>query len=207
MNKKINKLPIFNDFLGLKKENFNDIKLIIFYGISGSGKSSNLHYLADYHPSFLNQSVHWIWSHHKKSSSTTPQKCKLVVVDEITSPIQIPLIFNLLKKNQKVAVASHLQPAWFKILLPFISIKFFCTDNSPEKIESFLSQKKISYSKESIKYFIRKYGSNYLDLLCILENYKGESFDDALNLNRKFMKIKHHKPRDWTPSLPKLKFD
>jgi len=66
MRKKVQNIPPFDDFLSLSKQDFNNTRLLIFHGISGSGKSSNLNYTAHYHSSFQNQSVKWIWTHHKR---------------------------------------------------------------------------------------------------------------------------------------------
>ena len=207
MIKRVQNIQPFDDFLSLKKQNFNNSRLLIFHGISGSGKSSNLNYIAHHHPSFQNQSVKWIWTHHKRFKVQAIHSYNLVVVDEIISPFQLPAIFKLLNQNKNIAVASHLNPAWFKILFPFTPTLSFRTDASAEKIRRYLNKKDISFSSESILSFCKSYGSNYVDLQCILENYPGKSFDDALKWNQKFNKIKSFTPKKWIPSLPQLKFD
>jgi hypothetical protein len=128
-------------------------------------------------------------------------------VDEIISPFQLPAINKLLSKNKKVALASHLHPAWIKILCPFTPTLSFSTDTSAKKIRRYLDRKEISYSAKSIFSFCKTYGANYVDLQCILENLPGKSFDDALKWNQKFNTIKSFKPDKWEPSLPRLKFD
>ena len=207
MIKRVQNIQPFDDFLSLKKQNFNNSRLLIFHGISGSGKSSNLNYIAHHHPSFQNQSVKWIWTHHKRFKVQAIHSYNLVVVDEIISPFQLPAIFKLLSQNKNIAVASHLNPAWFKILFPFTPTLSFRTDASAEKIRKYLNKKDISFSSESILSFCKSYGSNYIELQCILENHPGKSFDDALKWNQKFNKIKSFTPKKWIPSLPQLKFD
>ena len=207
MKRRVQNIPPFDDFLSLSKQSFNNARLLIFHGISGSGKSSNLNYIANHHPSFHNQSVKWIWTHHKRFKVQAIEDYDLVVVDEIISPFQLPAINKLLSKNKKVALASHLHPAWIKILCPFTPTLSFSTDTSAEKIRRYLDRKEISYSAKSILSFCKTYGSNYVDLQCILENLPGKSFDDALKWNQKFNTIKSFKPDKWEPSLPRLKFD
>ena len=207
MKKKVQNIPPFDDFLSLSKQNFNNARLLIFHGISGSGKSSNLNYIAHHHQAFQNQRVKWIWTHHKRFKVEAIQGYNLVVVDEIVSPFQLPAIFKLLTQNKKIAVSSHLNPSWFRILCPFTPTLSFRTDASAEKIRRYLSKKDISFSSESILSFCKSYGSNYVDLQCILENHPGKSFDDALQWNRKFNKIKSFTPKKWIPQLPQLKFD
>ena len=151
--------------------------------------------------------VKWIWTHHKRFKTGAVKNYDLVVVDEIISPFQLPAITKLLDTNKKVAVASHLNPAWFKILCPFTPTLSFRTDASSEKIRAYLDNKGILYSPESILSFCKTYGSNYVDLQCILENHTGKSFDDALRWNQKFNRIKNFTPAKWIPTLPRLKFD
>ena len=207
MIKRVQNIPPFDDFLSLKKQNFNNARLLIFHGISGSGKSSNLNYIAHHHPSFQNQSVKWIWTHHKRFKVRDIHGYTLVVVDVIVSPFQLPAIFKLLSQNRKIAVASHLNPVWFKILCPFTPTLSFRTDASAEKIRRYLNKKDISFSSESILSLCKTYGSYYVDLQCILENHPSKSFDDALKWNQKFNKIKSFTPKKWIPVRPQLKFD
>ena len=187
--------------------NFNNTRLLIFHGISGSGKSSNLHFIAHHHSSFKNKSVKWIWTHHKKFEVQNVKDYDLVVVDEIVSPFHIVPINKLLGKNKTVAIASHLNPFWIKMLCPLTPTLSFRTDASVEKIHRFLDRKEITYSESSIFSFCKTYGANFVDLQCILENYPGKSFDDALKWNQKFNRIKSFTPKKWIPSMPKLKFD
>ena len=105
MKRRVQNIPPFDDFLSLSKQSFNNARLLIFHGISGSGKSSNLNYIANHHPSFHNQSVKWIWTHHKRFKVQAIEDYDLVVVDEIISPFQLPAINKLLSKNKKVALA------------------------------------------------------------------------------------------------------
>ena len=207
MKKPIRKLLPFDDFLGLINENFEDQRLLIFHGISGSGKSANLNYLAHHHPSFKGKKINWIWTHHKRFHTQSISNCSLVVVDEIISPVQLPAVRRLLQTNEKVAVASHLHPLWFKLFCPTSRTRSFRTDSSTEKISAYLRRRKISHSPLAIKIFEENYGSNYVDLQCILENAQGNSFDHALGLSQKFMKISKFKPKNWIPSIPRLQYD
>ncbi|MBT3665893.1 MAG: hypothetical protein HN548_00305 [Opitutae bacterium] len=207
MKKRIITPPPFNDFLGLEKINFGNARLLIFHGISGSGKSSNLNYFAYHHSSTTRDSVKWIWTQHKRFDVSSIKGHDLVIVDEIISPIQLPAIFKLLRANKRVAIASHLNPVWFKIFCHSTPSLFFRTDASSKKIRDYLDDKCIPYSPESIISFCKTYGSNYVDLQCILESYPGKNFDDALKWNQKFNQITSFVPKNWIPSIPKLKFD
>jgi hypothetical protein len=207
MKKPVRKLLPFDDFLGLTQENFEDERLLVFHGISGSGKSANLNYLTHHHASFKGKKTNWIWTHHKRFPTPSVSNYSLVVVDEIISPIQLPAIRRLLQTNEKVAVASHLHPIWFKLICPFIPSCFYQTDSSSAKISTYLQREKISHSPLSVETFVKNYGSNYVDLQCILENARGENFDQALELSQRFIKISNFKPKDWIPSIPRLEYD
>ena len=63
MNTATEQSPIlFDDFLGLEGEDFRQTRLIVFAGISGSGKSTALKFLCDHHPAFSGKPQRWIWA-------------------------------------------------------------------------------------------------------------------------------------------------
>lgn len=207
MKKNRHQFPTFDDFLGLAENNFNSANLLIFYGISGSGKSSYLHFLAHHHAAFKGQSTHWIWTRHRRFNPCEIQGRDLVVVDEIVSPLQIPNVRSLVRTNQKVAVASHLHPLWFKLFCPLILQQSFKTDSSTKKLSTHLDKLGVPHSQSSLEAFSRKYGSNFVDLHCVLESAPKQSLDCALKFNEKFNKISVKKQKNWTPVLPRLHFD
>ena len=61
MNGAAKQRPIpFDDYLGLGREAFRRTRLIVFAGISGSGKSTALKFLCDHHPEFAGGSSQWV---------------------------------------------------------------------------------------------------------------------------------------------------
>lgn len=206
MIKRKSNLPQFDDFLGLGRERFEKTDLLIFHGVSGSGKSSNLNFLAYHHPFFRDESVHWIWTKHKRIEVQSVQSFKLVVVDEIVSPIQLPSVYKLLNNNQTIAIASHISPIWFRLFFSHKRTISYQTDTSIRKLSNYLTLRGVSHSQSVLHQFAKQYGSNYVDLQCILEAYSCENFDDAFRYNQKFNKIKCFSPKEWNPSMPQLKF-
>ena len=106
--------------VGASEHNLKDVDLAlprnaltVFTGVSGSGKSSALRFLCDQHPAFSGEPQQWIWVPGKSPDPAQLRGNRLVVVDEVSHPRQLPLVARLLKQNQAVAVASHLKPAWF----------------------------------------------------------------------------------------------
>ena len=175
--------------------------------MSGSGKSSSLNFLAYHHNFFKNCKIHWIWTQHRRFKTEMIYDYGLVVVDEIVSPMQIPAIRSLLRNNLRVAVASHLHPLWFRLFFPFVPSESFCTDSSNQKLFSYLNRLGIPHTNSSIEKYSRMFGSNYVDLQCILESASGQSFEDALQYWLKFNKFSVEKLEEWTSSLPRLNFD
>jgi hypothetical protein len=206
MIKRESNIPQFDDFLGLGRQSFEQTDLLIFHGVSGSGKSSNLKFLAYHHPFFRDMSVHWIWTKHKRFNIQSVQSYKLVVVDEIVSPIQLPAVYSLLKTNQTVAIASHISPMWFKLFFRHNRTISYQTDASTKKLSNYLKTRGIPHSTKVLRQFANQYGSNYVDLQCMLEAYPCENFDDAFRYNQKFNNIKCFSPKEWNPTMPRLRF-
>ena len=127
---------------------------------------------------------------------------RLVVVDEVSHPRQLPAGARLLRQNQTVAVASHLRPSWF---LPF-SLAWrtlhFRTDRDRPKISRYLSRIGVPHSANAVAEFCRLYGSSYVDLDCILERYPGRSLDQALHLTLKLDRLTSMHVDEWTPVMP-----
>jgi hypothetical protein len=206
MIKRESNIPQFDDFLGLGRQSFEQTDLLIFHGVSGAGKSTNLNFLAYHHPFFRDKTVHWIWTKHKRFNIQSVQSYKLVVVDEIVSPIQLPAVYSLLKTNQTVAIASHISPMWFKLFFRHKRNISYQTDASTKKLSNYLKTRGIPHSTKVLRQFAIQYGSNYVDLQCMLEAYPCENFDDAFRYNQKFNNIKCFSPKEWNPTMPRLRF-
>ena len=195
---------LFDDFLGLGNAKLEGTRLIILTGISGSGKTTALKYLADHHPAFHNQTKHWIWTMQKRRNGIPVRDKRLVVVDEIEEVRQLARVWRLLMANRTVAVASHLSPVWFGPLRWLYESRHFHTDRGPTKIQSLLKSRGIPYTTEAISEFLRRHGASYLDLECILERHPGRSLDQALQLSQKLDEITIEKAKNWKPMMPVL---
>jgi len=193
---------LFDDFLELAGTDLRQAQLIVFTGVSGSGKSSALRFLCDQHPAFSGEPQQWIWVPGKSPDPAQLRGNRLVVVDEVSHPRQLPLVARLLKQNQTVAVASHLRPAWFLPLRLAWRIHHFRTDRDPAKISRYLCRLGIPHTAGAVAEFCRLYGSSYLDLDCILERYPGKSLDQALHLTLKLDRLTHLRAEKWPPVMP-----
>lgn len=194
----------FDDFLGLKEEEFQGTRLIVLTGMSGSGKSTALKFLADQHPAFREQPWEWIWALGKKWNPRPIRKKRLVVVDEVVSVRQLPGVLRLLQQNRTVAVASHLPQACFWPFQLFFQTRHFRTDKDMSKISRELARQGIPSTPHAVSEFCRQYGANYVDLECILERHPGRDFGHALQLSRKLDRLGIEKSSTLTPVMPVL---
>jgi hypothetical protein len=203
MNTATEQSPIlFDDFLGLEGEDFRQTRLIVFAGISGSGKSTALKFLCDHHPAFSGKPRRWIWTMEKTWDAARIRCNRLVVVDEVSHPRQLPAVARLLKQNQTVAVASHLKPAWFWPFRLAGRYRHFLTDHDCAKIARHLTRHGISHTAAAVAEFCRRHGASYVDLDCILERHPGESLDRALHLSLKLDRLTIERSKQWVPVMP-----
>ena len=193
---------LFDDFLGLEQETFRRTRLIVFAGISGSGKSTALKFLCDHHPEFAGGSSQWVWMLEKTPEVGSIHGNRLVVVDEIRDPRQLPTVARLLRQNQTIAVASHLNAAWFWPFRLAGPCRHYSTDRDCAKIGHHLSRRGISHTAGAVTEFCRRHGSSYVDLDCILERHPGRSLDQALHLSRKLDRLAIERVKQWIPVMP-----
>ncbi len=203
MNTAAKQRPVlFDDFLGLEQETFRRTRLIVFAGISGSGKSTALKFLCDHHPECAGGSSQWVWMLEKTPEVGSIHGNRLVVVDEIRDPRQLPTVARLLKQNQTIAVASHLNAAWFWPFRLAGPCRHYSTDRDCAKIGRHLSRRGISHTAGAVTEFCRRHGSSYVDLDCILERHPGRSLDQALHLSRKLDRLAIERVKQWIPVMP-----
>jgi hypothetical protein len=105
------------------------------------------------------------------------------------------VVLRYLLNWKKLFIATHVHPIIYKIIFNlFYKWEYFFTDVNNKKIETILEKKWYSFSKKSIKYFIKKYSWNFTDLEIILNFYKDyKNFDKILYLFEKECYIKYKK--------------
>ncbi len=163
-----------DDFLGLASRSFTGIGLVVFTGISGSGKSTALEFLR-HHPDFSGPD--WVAVHRGREGLRFP-RCRgsVVAIDELLTLGELRPLAGLLRHN-RVLVASHLPRACF---LPFAGtrrIRLFRTDLDRGQIARLLARRGIRFSAAAVEDYCRGYGANYLDLEHIMERWPGNDFD------------------------------
>lgn len=158
----------FDDFLGLGSADFSRERLILFYGCSGSGKSTAIQFLIENHRDFSGQTS---------------------VVDEVLRFRDLLRVIPLLQRSGRSVVATHLNPMWFRLFFPFARIRIYRTDRDRAKTQRYLQRQGISASPQAIEAFVRRYGSTYTDADLILERFPSRNFDQALCRFEKFCRI------------------
>ncbi len=172
---------IFDDYLNLDQLDLDRYQLMVFQGDSGSGKSTALQYLAQrYSDERSLESVHT-----GPSDFDTPQPIPqnaLVIYDEIFQPRQLKHITTLLAQSNTIAIASHLNPAWFIPLRLRYTTNFWWTDRDQGKIGRYLRQKNIEFSQSAVQHYCRQFRATYTDIDIILERHPtAHTFDEALH--------------------------
>ena len=161
----IKKYP-FDDYLNILEQDFSEYKYIIFFWKSWSGKTSYIKKILE-----------------KNTSIVTD----VVVIDEVYNIFDLfKVFFILFSKKKKFIIASHISFKYYSIFKLLWKIKEIQTDNNTQKIENYLTFKKLKYSKGAVMKFIEMYGATYTDIDIILEKYDWNNFDKAFSNFFKF---------------------
>ncbi len=159
----------FDDYLNLIDYDFSKYKYIVFVWNSWSGKSSYIKELV------------------KKNSSLGKN---IVIIDEIFDLIDFLKLFKLFSSREQFIVASHISIKYFYLFRFLWNIKYIKTDNHHNKICNYLQCKKLRYTKNTVKNYIKIFSATYTDIDIIIEKYNWNNFDEAFNNFIKFNKVK-----------------
>jgi len=180
---------MFINFLNLENKDFTKNRLVIFYWKSGSWKSTYLDF-------FMSQKKYKnnIFLFHKQEKIIYKNiKQEYVFIDEIVYLRQFIILLKYLFDWKRLFIATHTHPIIYKIFFwMFYKWSYYFTDVNNKKIETILNTKWYSFSKKSIKYFIKKYSWSFLDLDIILNFYKdNKNFDEILYLFEKECSVEY----------------
>ena len=168
----------FDDFLQLESASFANVRLVLFYGCSGSGKSSILDFLARCHVDFQDRpqfQLRW-----ESFPERVPEiRAHVVFLDEVRRRRELRLVRKLLQNGNTVIAATHVAPAWFWPLRRYGKLRAYTIDRDTEKITRYLQRLRVAYSDAAVRAFCRRYGATFTDVDCILEAWPSTSFDQS----------------------------
>jgi hypothetical protein len=163
------------DFLGLARRSFRGVRLVVFGGMSGSGKSTAIDFLRRRHPDFAGQD--WVRVARGPHGLRFPRcRGRTVAIDEVVSPAELWGVARLVRHN-RVLVATHLPLACYAGFAIWCRTRAFRTDRNAGKIGVMLRRRGIAVSAATLLHYRRTFGANFLDAHHILERWPADQFD------------------------------
>ncbi|HSN68051.1 MAG TPA: hypothetical protein VLV48_02335, partial [Thermoanaerobaculia bacterium] len=91
----------FDDFLALRTRDFSRVRLAVFAGRSGSGKSTAIRFLLEEHPDFRARGVVAL---DRASLRDFRGRADVVVVDDLVAWSDLPPLAALVRRSRTVLV-------------------------------------------------------------------------------------------------------
>lgn len=167
-----------DDHLRLLERSFTDTRLLVFTGMSGSGKSTCIDLLLGEHPDLADLPYSRVGPAPIDWSATTIDT-ELVVVDELLELPELAHIASLLRRGHRVLAASHLSPLWVRAFGLFWPAEHYRTDDDTAKLITYLDRRGVPASDAAVRRYAAAHGANYTDLEIILEHTGCDDFDRA----------------------------
>ena len=178
----------FDDYHRLGKIDLAATRLLVFQGMSGSGKTTAIDYLCQYHELFRDRSAKTFRLVGSGIQLPALEE-QLVVLDDVRFVRQLRPLGSLLRAGNTVLIASHLHPFYFLPWRLRWESRVFVMDQDEAKIERYLAQREVVASRQAVLQYCRLFGANYLDVDFILERCPGSTFDEALAHFLKFCEL------------------
>jgi len=179
---------VFDDYHGLLETDLSSTRLLIFQGMSGSGKTTAIEYLCRQHRHLRDRSARF-FPLPGPDCQIPPLEKELVVLDDLRFLRQLVPLARLLRTGNTVLVASHLPARCFLPFRLFWQSRVFVMDQEQGKIERYLAHKQVAFSPEAVQQYCHFFGANYLDVDFILQHHPGTSFDESLGFFLKFCRL------------------
>ena len=174
-----NEAVFYDDHVDFSDIDLGRHRVVVFYGASGSGKSTCISRLLDTHRDFEGLRHARIAGGPVDWSTVDPPSERLVVIDEMLLLRDLAHVTGLLRAGHVIVAASHL-PSWLTGALGAVwPLRQFATDRDPGKIERFLARRGIGFSRDVVRDYCKTYGATYTDAEIILEHCGGRDFDRA----------------------------
>ncbi len=185
--------PPLDDYLKLLAQPIGHLDLIVFFGASGSGKSSQLALLLEQHPELAGREVAHVSPATVRDGGLSGTH-DIVALDELQRWRDCLSLGPALRRSRLLLVASHIHP---HLLLPWRlgrRQRCFLLDPLAEKLARDMRRRGIRFSPRALADFVARFGANFTDLAIVLEQAGSEDLDQALALFLRGSAIRH----DWT---------
>ncbi len=171
--------PALDDYLGLLTQPLQGLRLLLFHGESGSGKSSQIRLLIESHPALRDRELQTL------NAQQTPAVADITVIEELRGWADTRVLTPALRRSRLLLVASHVEPRWLWPWRLRVRHRCFRLDARIDKLVRWLRQRNIMFSDAALRAFVARYGANYTDLEIVLDHAPGAagtppvSFDAA----------------------------
>jgi hypothetical protein len=176
-----------DDFLGLRRIDFSMTRMVLFHGISGSGKSTAIRFLAEHHTDFEDVSFDTLSGPPFRSGPPRPRRP--LIIDEILRPRDLVDLMPSMMRAGKILVATHVSPLWLLPLRIRGRQRVFRTDAPSEKLARHLQRNGIAASETALARYETIFGATYTDLDVILERCPSPTLDESLRRFERFCRI------------------
>jgi len=176
MNSSLN----FDDYLGLAGESLEGYQLVVFTGISGSGKTTYMQWLRQSYSDSSGQLSQWL--NIEQQGWQAEYHARYLFIDELCRFTDLYHLNRLLRNGYRLVVASHLPPAVVKAVTIGIKAIYFRTDTQAEKLTGFLHQSGIGFTESSLQQYRARYGLSYSPAQIMLEYTNASDLGHAMEL-------------------------
>jgi len=184
----------FDDFLGLRAQDFADVRLVAFAGVSGSGKTSCMDFLTRIHADYAGADAFHINPGMANSGfaggMVLPETRRLLCADDVLRLSEFADVLGFIRRGGRAVITTHLPVAVLRTARLFGPVRVFRTDSDAAKLTRWLDARRIGYSRDVLATYMARYRASYTDLRLILE-HTGETvnFDRAFHSFHKFCRI------------------
>lgn len=161
--------PALDDYLGLLTQPLRGLRLLLFHGESGSGKSSQIQLLIDAHPELRGRERQTI------DAQQMPAAADITVIEELRGWADTQVLSPALRRSQLVLVASHIEPRWLWPWRWRVPHRCYRLDARVDKLARWLTKRNILFGAAALRAFVDRYGANYTDLEIVLGQAPGGS--------------------------------
>jgi ABC-type multidrug transport system ATPase subunit len=174
-------------------DKLSDFDLVVFSGVSGSGKSTSIRKVLAEHSDYQDvpyQSIDGNPVDWKKVDPTI----NMIVIDEVVNAYDFWQLIKLLSRKHHIIVASHLPEFYIKTLSRVWRCQYICVDSDYRKICHYLNSNNIIHTNSAVEEFSSVFGANFIDTHIILEQYPNCSFNEAWDRFKRNSRIDYDMP-------------